>query len=86
MNILDKIVVEKTNHTKYLKQKTNKKKNSKYSKSKYFLSAIESNLNINKNALIAEFKRYSPSVKNFHKIKYIPVSYTHLTLPTIFRV
>ena len=71
MNILDKIVLEKTNHTKYLKQKTNKKKNSKYSKSKYFLSAIENNLNINKNALIAEFKRYSPSVKNFNKIKYI---------------
>ena len=71
MNILDKIVLEKTNHTKYLKQKTNKKKYSKYSKSKYFLSAIESNLNINKNALIAEFKRYSPSVKNFNKIKYI---------------
>ena len=71
MNILDKIVLEKTNHTKYLKQKTNKKKNSRYSKSKYFLSAIESNLNINKNALIAEFKRYSPSVKNFNKIKYI---------------
>ena len=71
MNILDKIVLEKTNHTKYLKQKTNKKKNSKYSKSKYFLSAIETNLNINKNALIAEFKRYSPSVKNFNKIKYI---------------
>ena len=47
MNILDKIVLEKTNHTKYLKQKTNKKKNSKHSKSKYFLSAIESNLNIN---------------------------------------
>ena len=44
MNILDKIVLEKTNHTKYLKQKNNKKKNSKYSKSKYFLSAIESNL------------------------------------------
>ena len=41
MNILDKIVLEKTNHTKYLKQKTNKKKHSKYSKSKYFLSAIE---------------------------------------------
>ena len=30
MNILDKIVLEKTNHTKYLKQKTHKKKNSKY--------------------------------------------------------
>ena len=71
MNILDKIVLEKNNHTKYLKQKTNKKKNSTYSKSKYFLSAIESNLHINKNALIAEFKRYSPSVKNFNKIKYI---------------
>ncbi len=71
MNILDKIVLEKTNHIKYLKQKTNKKKNTKYSKSKYFLSAIESNLRINKNALIAEFKRYSPSVKNFNKIKYI---------------
>ena len=26
MNILDKIVLEKTNHTKYLKQKTNKKR------------------------------------------------------------
>ena len=71
MNILDKIVLEKINHTEYLSQKINKKKNYKYRKSKYFLSAIESNININKNALIAEFKRYSPSVKNFNKIKYI---------------
>ena len=71
MNILDKIVLEKTNHTKYLSQKINKKKYSKYDKSKYFLSKIESNLHINKNALIAEFKRYSPSIKNFNKIKYI---------------
>ena len=71
MNILDKIVLEKINHTKYLKQKTIKKKNAKYNKSKYFLKAIESNIHKNKNALIAEFKRYSPSVKNFNKIKYI---------------
>ncbi len=71
MNILDKIVLEKINHTKYLSQKINKKKNFKYRKSKYFLSTIESNIHINKNALIAEFKRYSPSVKNFNKIKYI---------------
>ena len=68
MNILDKIVLEKINHTKYLSQKINKKKNFKYRKSKYFLSAIESNIHNNKNALIAEFKRYSPSVKNFNKI------------------
>ena len=71
MNILDKIVLEKINHTKYLNQKIIKKKNAKYNKSKYFLRAIESNLHKNKNALIAEFKRYSPSVKDFNKIKYI---------------
>ena len=40
MNILDKIVLEKINHTKYLSQKINKKKNFKYRESKYFLSAI----------------------------------------------
>ena len=71
MNILDKIVLEKISHTKYLNQKIIKKKNAKYKKSKYFLRAIESNLHKNKNALIAEFKRYSPSVKDFNKIKYI---------------
>ena len=71
MNILDQIVLEKKNHTKYLSQKINKKNNLKPVDSNSFLNAIENNLNKNKNALIAEFKRYSPSVKSFNKVKYL---------------
>ena len=68
MNILDQIVLEKQNHSEYLSQKLNKKNNFKSTNSNSFLNAIESNLNKNKNALIAEFKRYSPSVKSFNKV------------------
>ena len=71
MNILDQIVLEKKNHLKYLSQKVNKKNNLKSTNSNSFLNAIESNLSKNKNALIAEFKRYSPSVKSFNKVKYL---------------
>ena len=71
MNILDQIVLEKKNHLKYLSQKLNKKNNFKSTNSNSFLNAIENNLSKNKNALIAEFKRYSPSVKSFNKIKYL---------------
>ena len=71
MNILDQIVLEKKNHLKYLSQKLNKKNNFKSTNSNSFLNAIESNLSKNKNALIAEFKRYSPSVKSFNKVKYL---------------
>ena len=71
MNILDQIVLEKKNHLKYLSQKLNKKNNLKSSNSNSFLNAIESNINRNKNALIAEFKRYSPSVKSFNKVRYL---------------
>ena len=71
MNILDQIVLEKKNHSKYLSQKVNKKNNLKSSNSNSFLNAIESNINRNKNALIAEFKRYSPSVKSFNKVRYL---------------
>ncbi len=71
MNILDQIVLEKKNHLEYLSQKVNKKNNFKTTNSNSFLNAIESNLSKNKNALIAEFKRYSPSVKSFNKVRYI---------------
>ena len=71
MNILDQIVLEKKNHVKYLSQKLNKKNNFKSTNSNSFLNAIESNISKNKNALIAEFKRYSPSVKSFNKVRYL---------------
>ena len=71
MNILDKIVLEKKNHSEYLSQKIIKKNNLKSTNSNSFLNAIESNLSKNKNALIAEFKRYSPSVKSFNKVRYL---------------
>lgn len=71
MNILDQIVLEKKNHLEYLSQKINKKNNFKSTNSNSFLNAIESNLSKNKNALIAEFKRYSPSVKSFNKVRYL---------------
>ncbi len=71
MNILDQIVLEKKNHAKYLSQKLNKKNNFKSTNSNSFLNAIENNLSKNKNALIAEFKRYSPSVKSFNKVRYL---------------
>ena len=71
MNILDQIILEKKNHLKYLSQKINKKNNLKSTNSNSFLNAIENNLSKNKNALIAEFKRYSPSVKSFNKVRYL---------------
>ena len=70
MNILDQIVLEKKNFIKYLKQKELHavkipKKNSLFKKS------IIQEIKKQKNALIVEFKRFSPSVKNFNKIRSI---------------
>ena len=65
MNILDKIVKEKTNHLKYLNQKNYKIKKNKSS----FLKAIKKEIKSGNNALIAEFKRFSPSVNKFKEIK-----------------
>ncbi len=70
MNILDQIVLEKKNFIKYLKQKELHaikipKKNSLFKKS------IIQEIKKQKNALIVEFKRFSPSVKNFNKIRNI---------------
>lgn len=70
MNILDQIVLEKKNLNKYLKQKKFYiKKNSK--KKNLFRNSILQEIKKGKNGLIAEFKRFSPSVKNFSKIKCI---------------
>jgi indole-3-glycerol phosphate synthase len=70
MNILDQIVIEKKNLNKYLKQKKFYiKKNSK--KKSLFRNSILQEIKKGKNGLIAEFKRFSPSVKNFSKIKSI---------------
>src|SRR6056300_212475 len=70
MNILDQIVLEKKNLNKYLKQKKFYiKKNSK--KKSLFRNTILQEIKKGKNGLIAEFKRFSPSVKNFSKIKSI---------------
>jgi len=70
MNILDQIVIEKKNLNKYLKQKKFYiKKNSK--KKRLFRNSILQEIKKGKNGLIAEFKRFSPSVKNFSKIKSI---------------
>ena len=71
MNILYQIVLEKKNHLEYLSQKINKKNILKSTNSNSFLNSIASNLSKNKNALIAEFKRYSPSVKSFNKVRYL---------------
>ena len=67
MNILDKIVREKTNHIKYLNQKNYKIKKNK----SYFFKAIKKEIKSGNNALIAEFKRFSPSVNKFKKIKFL---------------
>lgn len=70
MNILDQIVLEKKNFIKYLKQKElhaikiPKKKG-------LFKKSIIQEIKKQKNALIVEFKRFSPSVKNFNKIRNI---------------
>ena len=69
MNILDKIVNEKKNHLKYLDQKLNK---TSFKKIKpLFIEAIKKELLKGNNALIVEFKRYSPSVRKFKNIKYL---------------
>ena len=70
MNILDQIVLEKKNLNKYLQQKKfNIKKIPK--KKSLFKNSILQEINKGKNALIVEFKRFSPSVKKFNKIRSI---------------
>ena len=70
MNILDQIVLEKKNLNKYLQQKKfNIKKIPK--KKSLFKNSILQEINKGKNALIVEFKRFSPSVKNFNNIRRI---------------
>ena len=70
MNILDQIVLEKKNFIKYLKQK--KFQNIKIPKKKsLFKKSIIQEIKKQKNAIIVEFKRFSPSVKNFNKIRSI---------------
>ena len=70
MNILDQIVLEKKNLIKYLKQK--ELDTIKIPKKKsLFKKSIIQEIKKQKNALIVEFKRFSPSVKNFNKIRSI---------------
>ena len=70
MNILDQIVIEKKNFIKYLKQK--ELHTIKIPKKKsLFKKSIIQEIKKQKNALIVEFKRFSPSVKNFNKIRSI---------------
>jgi indole-3-glycerol phosphate synthase len=70
MNILDQIVLEKKNLIKYLKQKELDTIKIPKKKSLFKKSIIEE-IKKQKNALIVEFKRFSPSVKNFNKIRSI---------------
>ena len=70
MNILDQIVIEKKNIIKYLKQKNLHTRKIPKKKSLFKKSIIQE-IKKQKNALIVEFKRFSPSVKNFNKIRSI---------------
>ena len=70
MNILDQIVLEKKNIIKYLKQKNLHSRKIPKKKSLFKKSIIQE-IKKQKNALIVEFKRFSPSVKNFNKIRRI---------------
>ena len=54
MNILDKIVIQKKNHYKYLVQKIKKAKLKENNKPIFF-QTIQNELKKNKNALIVEF-------------------------------
>ena len=66
MNILEKIVEEQKNKLKYLKQKYKIKKKIKI-KSKFIKNIEDNNLN-KKTWYLPNFKRYSPSIKEFKKI------------------
>lgn len=68
MNILDKIIIQKKNHYKYLEQKI-KKTTLKKKIKPIFFQAIQNKLKQNKNALIVEFKRFSPSVNKFKRVQ-----------------
>jgi indole-3-glycerol phosphate synthase len=70
MNILDQIVLEKKNLIKYLKQKNFHTIKIPKKKSLFKKSIIQE-IKKQKNAIIVEFKRFSPSVKNFDKIRSI---------------
>ena len=69
MNILEKIVGEQKNKLIYLKQKYKIKKKIKI-KTKFIENIINNNFK-KKTSLIAEFKRFSPSVKEFDKVQNI---------------
>ena len=70
MNILDQIVLEKKNLINYLKQKNLHTRKIPKKKSLFKKSIIQE-IKKQKNALIVEFKRFSPSVKNFNKVRSI---------------
>ena len=84
MNILDQIVLEKKNIIKYLKQKNLHARKIPKKKSLFKKSIIQE-IKKQKNALIVEFKRFSPSVKNF-KIFYSHEGLDEISLfsPTTF--
>lgn len=63
MNILEKIVIEKKKRVIFLKRKYKSKIKIKVKSS--FIKKIETNNNNKITSIIAEFKRYSPSKKNF---------------------
>ena len=68
MNILDKIIIQKKNHYKYLEKKI-KKTTLKKKIKPIFFQAIQNKLKQNKNALIVEFKRFSPSFNSFKRVQ-----------------
>ena len=69
MNVLEKIVNEQNSKLGYLNQKYKIRKKIKCKSQ--FIKDIEKNNSKNKTSLIAEFKRFSPSVKEFKKIQNI---------------
>ena len=69
MNVLEKIVNQQNSKLIYLNQKYKIRKKIKC-KSR-FIKEIEKNNSQNKTSLIAEFKRFSPSVKEFKKVQSI---------------
>ena len=67
MNILEQIVIQKKNHNQYLIQKI---KNNRISNiNPKFTYSIKNEIKKGKNALIAEFKRFSPSINKFKNVK-----------------
>ena len=69
MNVLENIVNEQNSKLGYLNEKYKIRKKIKCKSQ--FIKDIEKNNSKNKTSLIAEFKRFSPSVKEFKKIQNI---------------